>query len=90
MTEETTPPFRTFTLKDFFNQDQAEAKMRAQQRRPFATGDLTGAGLSFVEMPEAGAPLWGGGGPVRRVGEQTEEEVTLAREWVALQENERQ
>ena len=81
------PPFRTFTLKDFFNRDRAHAKMRAEQRRPLATGDLTGAGLSFVEMPEAGGSIVpsDGGRTARRVGEQTEGEVRLAREWASRQ-----
>ena len=81
------PPFRTFTVKDFFNRDRAYAQMRAQQRCPFASGDLTGAGLSFVEMPEAGGTIFpsDGGRTVRRVGEQTEEELRLARDWVSRQ-----
>lgn len=85
MTEEIPSHFRTFTVKDFFNRDRAYAKMRAQARRPFASGDLTGAGLSFVEMPEAGGTIFpsDGGRTVRRVGEQTEEEVRLARDWAA-------
>lgn len=80
------PPFRTFTVKDFFNRDRAYAQMRAQSRRPFASGDLTGAGLSFVEMPEAGGvALPGAGRTVRRVGEHTAEELRLARDWVTRQ-----
>lgn len=81
------PPFRTFTVKDFFNRDRAYAQMRAEQRRPFASGDLNGAGLSFVEMPEAGGSIFpsDGGRAVRRVGEQTEDELRLARDWASRQ-----
>jgi len=82
--------FRTFTLKDFFDRDAAMAKMQAEQRRPLASGDLAGAGLQFIPMPDA-APQ--GTETVARddsrtvepESHQNEEQLRLAREWAARQ-----
>ncbi len=76
--------FRTFTLKDFFDPAEAERAARLALRRPFTTGDLAAAGLHFIEVPDAGGgPLPPGEREAPREQQVTQEQLRLAREWVA-------